>query len=282
MIEKIELAARPVLLVQTRVSKYDRVSGGLAAGVVVSGILTVVLATIWFAQLNQARTIPDSLVMFATETFTQVEVAGEVDEPLAEELVELQSPELLDAVEMVDVVSTVRANEGASADRRGGGQGIDGKPTWIIDHNHPAQRWQMVFAVDTLAGYSSLLDDLGVELAGVERGSQNVVYMKNFAGETQIRVGDKRSERRIYFMHNLPQLRAWDLSLLQQTGLDQLENRIPLHFYPMSLINRLYEMETDQIRQDGQKISNVKRTTFRIVATTDGYELELSEVEYVK
>ncbi|MBL8853182.1 MAG: hypothetical protein JNK57_04320 [Planctomycetaceae bacterium] len=280
MNEKIELVARPVLLVQTRVSKYDRVSGGLAAGVVVSGILTVVLATIWLAQLNQARTIPDSLVMFATETSNQVEVAGEVDEPLAEELVELQSPELLDAVEKVDVVSTVRANEGTSADRRG--QGIDGKPTWIIEHNHPAQRWQMVFAVDTLAGYSSLLDYLGVELAGVERSSQNVVYMKNFAGETQIRVGEKRSERRIYFMHNLPQLREWDLSLLRQTGLDQMGNRIPLHFYPVSLINRLYEMETDQIRQDGQKISNVKRTTFRIVATTDRHELELSEIEYVK
>ncbi len=280
MNKKIELVARPVLLVETRVSKYDRVSGGLAAGVFVSGILMAVMATVWFAQMNRARTIPDGLVMFATETSADVEVAGEVDEPLAEELMELQSPELVDAVQHVDVVSTVRANEGESADRRN--RGIDRKPPWIIDHNHPAQRWRMVFAVDTLAGYSSLLDDLGVELAGVERGGQNVVYMKNFVGETQIRVGEKLSERRIYFMHNLPQLRAWDLSLLQQTGLDQLSNRIPLHFYPVSLINRLYEMETERVRQDGRKISNVKRTTFRIVATTDGYELELSEIEYVK
>ncbi|MDP1562069.1 MAG: hypothetical protein Q8M16_11880 [Pirellulaceae bacterium] len=282
--KNLELVARPVLHVPTRVSMYDRVSGGLAAGVLVSGVVMGLLIAVWLAQLAQTRTIPDGLVMFSTETASQEEVAGDVDEPLTEELLDVQSLELVDAVQRVDIISAVSANDGDSRDRRGGvGDSRVPYPATPdrIPIQMPVQRWQIVFAVDTLAGYSSLLDDLGVELAGVERGGQLVVYMKNFVGEPAVRVGEKLSEKRIYFVHSMPQLREWDLSLLSKTGLDRMDQRIPLHFYPVKLINRLYELETERVRQDGKKVSEIKTTTFRVVKTPDGYSLELNEIEYL-
>lgn len=282
MSEKMELVARPVIRVETGVTLYDRVSGSLTASVVVSGMLMGILLTVWFCQVAGVRTTPDSLVFFTTEAATEMEVAGDVDEPQMDELLEVQSPELTDAVKEIDVVTTVQAISGNARIGRETGDG-DSLIQEIPPHDKlPAQRWQITFAVDTIDGYAELLDRLGVELAGVERAGDEVVYVKDFTGELNIRVGQKRSERRIYFSHSLEQLRRWDLDLLRQANVERVDERLPLHFYPVDAINRMYLLENRRLHQDGKMSQFAKTTTFRVVPTSAGYDIELDGIEYVK
>lgn len=280
MSEKIELVARPVIRVETGVTPYDQVSGSLAAGVMVSGMLTAILLTVWFCQLTSDRTTPDSLVFFTTEAAIGMEVAGDVDEPQMDELLAVQSAELSDAVKQIDVVSTVQAVSGNT--RIGRGTSDDDSPLPIVPPQDrlPVQRWQITFAVDSIDGYAELLDQLGVELAGVERVGDEVVYIKDFTGEPNFRVGKKQSERRIYFSHSLEQLRRWDLDLLRKAGLERVDERLPLHFYTAEAINRLYGLENRRLQQDGKDIKSVKTTTFRVVRTEAGYDIELDGIEY--
>lgn len=294
MAKEVELVARPVLSVQTRVSAYDRVSGGLGAAVVISGFVMGLLLVVWFGRLTPPRTAPDSLIMFATEASSPFDFEDDVAEPEALDFLGLHSAEMVDAIARVDVVSTVQAVDAGGApaarwigrDRRklpSDPQDPDPKHPDPIKIDPPAApRWQISFAVDTLEAYASLLDNVGAELAAVEKNGNGVAYVQSFSNEPKVWSGEKQSERRIYFVQATPQMQQWDLELLRQAGVEELDERIPLHFYSLELINRLYAMEAKQVEEDGKAFGAIESTRFRIIEKSVGYDVELIAITYKK
>jgi hypothetical protein len=69
---------------------------------------------------------------------------------------------------------------------------------------------------------------------------------------------------------------------LDAAKVENAAHRIPLHFYPADVINRLCEIEDWRIREDGKPLSAIERTRFRVVEKSDGYKFELVAIEYSK
>lgn len=288
MSEPIELVRRPVIRMETRVSQYEKVSGGLAAGVIIMGFLAAIMTFLWYSLLKTHRSIPDSFVAFAGETMNPEGVAEDVEEPGVEEFPEVQEPQLAEALESVDVVSTVRANDSVAGDaaQMGTGKGLgDSRSKGIggggSDVNEPWKRWQIIYSVNTMAEYAQQLDYFKIELAGAERVGDNIVYLTDLSKTPVIRAGYKRLEKRIYFSHSIPQFRNWDLNLLRNANVANAADRIPLQFYPVDVINQMYRLETERLQRDGREIRNIQSTVFNVVGTPGNYRFELSNVVYL-
>ncbi|MBL8888636.1 MAG: hypothetical protein JNL67_01570 [Planctomycetaceae bacterium] len=275
------LVRRPVDRVWTRVTLYERVASGLASGIVVTGAIALILVLIFFAPWKAYRAVPDSFLAYVKETSNSVEIAEEVDEPIVAEI-ESTELDLSAATESVNVVSTVQANDGNNANVFGGEEGSWRRKDDPEPNDFPVKRWQIEYEVETIDGYTKMLDHFGVELAGAGRELDDVIYVKKMGGEAELRVGQKRDERRIYFCHAIPRLREWDLQLLQKAHSEKIGDRIPLNFFPVEVINRLHELESERLRADGKEIRAIERTRFMAVHKSDGYEFELVEIAYTK
>lgn len=287
MSEHVELVARPLIRVETKVSQYERVSGGLASGVIIMGLLAGVMFFIWYSMLKQVRSIPDSFVAFAGETMNPEGVAEDVEEPGVEEFPEVQEPQLAEALESVDVISTVRANDSVAGDatQMGTGKGLGDRRSKGIGGggtavNKPWERWQILYSVNTMGEYAQQLDFFKIELAGAERVGDNIVYLTNVSSTPNVKAGAKRLERRMYFSHTIPQLRNWDINLLRGANVANAGERIPIQFYPSDIINRLGQMEDEQIKRDNKRIEDIKSTVFNVVGTPGNYRFELSKITY--
>jgi hypothetical protein len=287
MSEQVELVARPLIRVETKVSQYERVSGGLAAGVIIMGLLAAVMFFIWYSMLKQARSIPDSFVAFAGENMNPEGVAEDVEEPGVEEFPEVQEPQLAEALESVDVISTVRANDsvGGDATQMGTGKGLGDRRSKGIGGggdavNKPWERWQILYSVSTMGEYAQQLDFFKIELGGAERVGDNIVYLTNVSGTPNVKAGAKRLEQRMYFSHTIPQLRNWDINLLRAANVANAAERIPVQFYPTDIINRLGQLESEQIQRDNKRIEDIKSTVFNVVGNPGNYRFELSKITY--
>jgi hypothetical protein len=288
MNDHIELVARPVIRVETQVSQYERVSGGLASGVIIMGLLAAVMFFIWYSLLKTNRTIPDVTPAFAGETSNPEGIAEDVEEPGVEEFPEVQEPQLAEALESVDVISTVRANDSVAGDaaQMGTGKGLgdrrsQGFGTGGTVSNKFWERWQIIYSVNTMSEYARQLDFFKIELGGAERAGDNIVYLTNVSGAANIRAGAKRLERRVYFSHTIPQLRNWDLNLLRNANVANAGDRIPLQFYPAEIINLLGSLEAQQLARDNREVANVKSTIFNVVGSPGNYRFELGKVNYL-
>lgn len=84
----------------------------------------------------------------------------------------------------------------------------------------------------------------------------------------------------MYFSHTIPQLRNWDINLLRGANVANAGERIPIQFYPSDIINRLGQMEDEQIKRDNKRIEDIKSTVFNVVGTPGNYRFELSKITY--
>lgn len=285
---EVELVQRPVIQVDTEVSQYERVSGGLTSGVIILGLVAIVVFAIWYSLLESDRVVVTAIPALAGETSNPEGVAEDIEEPGVEEFPEVQEPMLAEALEAVDVASTVRANDSVAGDApfMGKGKGLgdsreQGFGNGGTDKSEPWKRWEINFKVTTLADYKQQLDDLGIQLGGAEKRGDTVVYVSNFTGNMQRSDGLKRSEKRIFFQHTKRQLRNWDLSILQEAGVQDAADRMPVQFYPNELINKIYSLEATRMQADGREAVQIKKTKFNIVGSAGNYDIAIDTIEYL-
>ncbi len=289
MSQVTELVQRPVIRVDTEVSQYERVSGGLSAGVIILGLLAAVLFFLWYSLLKSNRMTVTALApTFAGDTSNPEGVAEDIEEPGVEEFPEVQEPQLAEALEAVDVASTVRANDSEAGDatQMGTGKGLGDRRTQGFgnggtDVNEPWKRWQINYSLTTVSDYAKQLDHFKIELGGVEKTGDNIAYVTNVASSKNVRTGSKRTEKRIYFSHTIPKLREWDKRLLQQANITNVGERIPVQFYPIEIINQLYAMENAKLQQDNRKIPNIKNTVYTVEGSEGNYRFTLSKIIYL-
>lgn len=286
---KQELVQRPVISVDTEVSQYERVSGGLSAGVIIVGLLAGVMFFLWYSLLKTDRVVVTAIPALAGETANPEGVAEDVEEPGVEEFPEVAEPMLAEALEAVDVASTVRANDSVAGDApfMGTGKGLGdsrekGFGNGGTDKSEPWKRWEINFSVTSIAEYAAQLDHFKVELGGAQKRGDGITYVNNLAGGNMTkREGLKRTEKRIYFQQAKRQLRNWDLTLLQRAGVQDIDNRTPVQFFPGDMINQIFSMEAQKVQADGRKLEQVKKTVFNIEGTPGNYEFVLGKIEYL-
>jgi len=288
MSQQLELVPRPVIRVETKVSTYERVSGGLAAGVIITGLLAAVMFFIWYSLLKTQRSIPDVFSHIAGDTSNPEGIAEDVEEPGVEEFPEVQEPQLAEALESVDVMSTVRANDSVAGDApvMGTGSGLgdnrsQGDGTGGDSLNEYWKRWQIIYSVSTMSDYARQLDFFRVELGGAERTGESIVYVTNVStASPNVRAGVKHLEQRVFFSHTIPQLRNWDLNLLRNANVANVGERLPLHFYPKDVIDHLFQLEQQRFRQDNRQLEHVKNAVFTVEGTPGNYRFNLSRIVY--
>ncbi len=283
-----DLVQRPVISVDTEVSQYERVSSGLSAGVIIVGLLAGVMFFIWYSMLKNDRVVVTPIPALAGETSNPEGVAEDIEEPGVEEFPEVAEPMLAEALEAVDVASTVRANDSVAGNApfMGTGKGLGdsrekGFGTGGNDRNEPWKRWEIDFKVTSIPEYAKQLDHFKIELGGAEKKGDSVVYCLNVSSSPMLRQGLKRSEKRIYFQHSKPILRKWDLQILQKAGLQDSADRTPIQFYPAEIIQQMYALEAAQLQQDGRTVPQIKKTYFAVEATGGSYQFVLKEMKYL-
>lgn len=126
----------------------------------------------------------------------------------------------------------------------------------------------------TAEDYARQLDALKIELAVVQ--GKQMVYMSNFSADRPTRrVGTGIGDDRLYFIWRGQGRKATDLALLRKAGVEVGEGVI-LQFYPPEVEKKLAQLE---VQFKGRQPAEIRRTQFRIVPGSDGYDFEVVSQE---
>ncbi len=139
-------------------------------------------------------------------------------------------------------------------------------------------RWSIVFNPgQTAEEYARQLDALGVELAIVS--NNQMLYVSKFSqDEPSKRVGTGQGDNRLYFIWRGQGRKAQDLALLRKAGVEVGEGVI-FQFYPAGAEANLSQLE---VKFKGRQPSEIRRTQFRVVPTSDSYDFEVASQETLR
>lgn len=280
------LVKRPVIRTHTFVSTYERVHAGLVAGVTVFASISLILLFVIY-QAKQIQRIerwrPDPLPD-GQLTNTNWEIAVDIQDFSDDLIPELQKSQFTD-VEIPKQFSDFISNKGGVRDASGadglGPQKWDPRkiPT-PTPYQDETDHWDLNFQAGTLQEYVELLQAMDVELAAVDIDGENIVYVKWFDGQMQVRSGKRDVENRVFFSHTRLQMKGWDQRLLRQAGVQTVEAKLPLQFYPAQFLETLEDLENMKLSAEGRKEADVKRTSFWLKPIAGGVKVEKIETEY--
>lgn len=203
------------------------------------------------------------------------------EEPSVEDMQDLamaDSTELLDA--LTDVASTIEASaaapggnsfESKSGERRRAGQGGSASvPRW--------ERWEVRFNTTSLTEYARQLESLGIELAAVGGGQDQIDYVSKLDQATpEKRTGQASKEKRLYMSYRSGQLKEFDRQLLTKAGV-RTAGRMVLQLYPRQLEAILASLEMQ--RAGGKSLQDIRKTVFNLRKSSGGYQFEVTEQRY--
>lgn len=287
---------------EMRVSNYDKVSGFLAATLLLLGSLTLLLFLVWLGSQAVIRSPvlpitfedgPDDVGGggFGTDGFQGM--THELEEPNPDEL-QLAEPNLTQTLEVLtDVVSTAAANvdgyelassasetanrgfgkgEGTGrGDGRGPGPGGIGKGLLLPD-------WEVRFQGTTLESYAQQLDFFGIELAVLGGGKKTVDYASQLTLKKPVaRSTDGRGEQRRYLLWRKGPLAEADRELLNRAGIDHV-GRVILQFVPPDIEKQMKALELTYAK--GRKLAEIKKTVFAVEGTPGQYKFVVADQAY--
>lgn len=276
---------KPNLNVETEVSAYDKVNVTLQVLLLMIGLGVGLMLMIWLTSHFKWRT-PLAAVEISEEMLEGEEgekapegVAEDFFEPGVEEFPDVETPQLMDALEAVtNAVSSVRANnafmDGDAAEmgkgrglghKRGGGGGGNG----VIPE---AKRWRIEYTAPDLDTYSKQLSAFQIDVGSIVKDNNDVFRLRDPAGARQVINSSRASEEKVlYFGHQKPKLRQWDERLLRKANVPY-SNSLVVQFYPESTRVILRGLEKQRLEQNQRNLKQVKNTIFRLQTGTKGPE----------
>lgn len=279
---------------RTKVSQYDLVSGFLVASVGLVGFITGLLFLLVLLNMEWEKEVKPEMFVFddLADHKKPEGIAKDFEEPGAEELVDVEKPQLADALEMVtDAISTIRAAAieavDGTAPQTGPGTGLGDKRQKGLrfigpDNDNPAEHWIVKYSTSSKEAYAEQLDYFKIEIGSLSKETSLIEYAYNVsASKPSYKTGTRKEEKRVYFKkpNNHPVLR-WDKALLQAAGATTT-NRIILTFYPMSTFQKLYQLEKQALQRDQKQLNEVKRCVFTVEPKSGGgFQFKLSEIKY--
>lgn len=275
-----------------RTSLFDKVTSFLAALMLLLGSFALALAAIWMLSVDpEVVLLPPPPVTWGSPSVETESTEFLV--PQAEELVELQDPNLRDALlavthaasQVAGVTEVGFADDGSelsggdpdgNADRRMA-------PPSQQDGTRPRfQRWQIDFEARDVDAYARQLEHFGIELGVVGGGIAGIDYVGKPASEVVTRHGDSGSEKRLYFIwHQENPLQRFDRLLLQRAGVGVNQREI-VKFIPPVLENQLAQIELEYAMARGRSFNSIDKTVFFCEAGSDGYRFVVREQRYRK
>lgn len=285
----LELVQRPNNTVETKITSYDQVSSGLSAGVALFGLMAGMLVLIWVCSLTPERFVIPPIPIPSGETSNPEGVAEDIEPPGDEENPEIQEPALAEALVALDIMSTVQANEdtvSGNAPQMGKGSGLGdrrekGFGGGTGPKSSPWDKWEIRYSLSSMQSYAQQLDGLKVQLGAAIRKGDSIIYCTNVsAGKANVTEGRKAIERRLFFVHSIPRLRAWDKQLLRTAGVSDVGQRVAVQFYPQSIITQMLTDEATEVQRKGREMAHVKKTIFEVEGSSGNYSMKLKSVQF--
>jgi len=283
----------------TAVSEVDRTHGLLTASVIVLTFLVLVLFGIWLASFStesmakRTRLLsPDFGIDQPNPDLTLVSLL-DFNEPGLGEFPEAREPAMLKALAAVtETVSEVAGDEASLS----GEQAIQGKRGGIAgeqlripgppqeDQSIPVwERWKIELSAESSEDYFQLLENLDVCLGAVYVKENTISFVSDLTAETPtLESGDRESDlaKQVYFRNTRSKLKEWDRSIVLQAGVPAEDETLVVQFYPEPLVDQMLAAEAKVIQAKGKKLIEVKKTTFGLKRTDEGYRVIVTEIRY--
>jgi len=275
--------------IETSVSRYDQLNGALISLIILIGFLVAVMFLIWFTSVFDFSKRTAVELTAYLEPYGNEKPEGfedDVLEPGVEEFPEVETPQLMDALEAVtDAVSSIRANlekrdgdaaemgKGAGYGSREGGPGT-GNANVVPEH----KRWQIEYESKDIKVYARQLDFFQIVLGAVHLSANDIVLISNVSGTAQIKMSDRKAQNKtLRFGHIKRKMLRWDESYVKKAGVD-ITNRQLTQFYPTKTRVLLRNVEQAYLSKLGKTLEDVRRTVFKVEPVGAGFEYKVTDM----
>jgi hypothetical protein len=273
-------------------SKYDQVSGMLAALLVLIGLVVGTMFLVWVSRQVWIHPRPVAISLDEEEPGgggNGAPDSNNLDEPVPEEIEVIEDPPVEQTLEaitdvvsiqvaVVDNVKPMYKGKGqgrGTGDGRGVGPGGDGTadiiPRW--------ERWVIKYTTDSTDAYGRQLDFFKIELGAVggSGATQNVDYVANFSTNPTRRSGPASEEKRLYMTWRSGSLVEADVELMTRGGV-ATKGRIVMQLYPKEVEDSLKLLEME--RAGKRDVKEILKTVFGVRAKGGAYEYYVQDQFY--
>jgi hypothetical protein len=283
---------KPRLNVETEVSAYDKVNATLQTILMMLGMAVGMMLMIWLSSHikwgGTTAVIPLAGPEIEGEEGEKAPegVAEDFFEPGVEEFPDVETPQLMDALEAVtNAVSSVRASNAfvdGNASEMGKGRGLGhkragGGGNGVIPE---AKRWRIEHQAADLDTYAKQLSAFKIDVGSIVKDNNDVFRLRDPAGIRQVVNSTRAQEEKIlYFGHQKPKLRQWDERILRKAGISY-ENSLVVQFYPEETRGILRAIEKERMTQNQKTLKQVKNTIFKLQTGSKGPEFTVVDQIY--
>lgn len=273
-------------------SKYDQVSGMLAALLVLIGLVVGTMFLIWVSRQVWIHPRPVAISLDEEEPGgggNGAPDSNNLDEPVPEEIEVIEDPPVEQTLEAITEVVSIqvavvdnvkpmykgKGNGRGTGDGRGVGPGGDGTadiiPRW--------ERWVIKYTTDSTDAYARQLDAFSIELGAVggTGATQNVDYVSKFSSNPVRRSGPASEEKRLYMTWRSGSLVEADIELMTRGGV-ATKGRIIMQLYPKEIEDQLKILEME--RAGKRDVKEILKTVFGVRAKGGSYEYYVQDQFY--
>ncbi|MEM7785705.1 MAG: hypothetical protein AAF623_20330 [Planctomycetota bacterium] len=282
--------SKALLNVETRASNYDRLSGALVACIILFGFLFTVLFLVWLTSVFDFSRRAAGPIIVVNES-GDTKPKGEADdfiEPGVEEMPEVETPQLAQALEAVtDAVSAVKASNAkrsgtAAQQGRGGGYGSrEGGPGTGGDGIPESKRWKINYEAEDFNSYTKMLAFFNIDVGVVSLASNDIWRIREMDKGGTATQTDRASENRtLRFTHQKMRMKRWDVEIAKRAGVD-MTNAAACQFYPESTRAVLRQAEAQFLASKGRELIEVRNTIFDLESDgSGGFQFTVTDVLY--
>ena len=283
------MRSKPDFSIETKVSSFDLLNAMLVASILIVGFLVTVLFLIWLTTAFDFSKKMAPVAMEVSEAGDEkpVGVADDELDPGVEEFPDVETPQLMNALEAVtEAVSSVKAaveKRSGDAAQMGKGSGFgsrEGGPGTGGDGIPEYKRWIINYESENIDTYAKQLSFFNIDIGVIHSIENDIWRIHDPGGSPSVIKTDRNAENKtLRFMHKKPKLQRWDQTIARRQGVE-LEDTIIAQFYPESTRQIIRQVELDKLQGTGKKVSDIRNTIFKAERTGDGFAFIAVDVIY--
>ena len=276
-------------ILETKVSSYDLLNSMLIAAIIVVGFVVTFLFLVWlttafdFSQRREPRVLEVAL----PGKEKPEGVADDEQDPGVEEFPEIETPQLVVAIESVtEAVSSIKgARELLSGDAtqmgRGSGFGSrEGGPGIGIGGIPEYKRWIINYESESIDTYAQQLSFFDIDIGVINKTTPDIWRVRDVGNNPTVSKTNRDAEDdAVHFMHKKPRMRRWDQTLARRQGIE-MENTIVAQFYPEKTRAVMRQIEAKALEGTGKNVIDVRNTIFKVVPDGDGFVFTVVDIIY--
>lgn len=275
------LVARPNLIVEAKVSSYDRLNGWLLAIMAVLGFLVFSMFLIWVTS-GKTGYKPPSLTDLDRATVEEEGEEEDPEDPGIEDFPDVETPQLANALAAIpNAISnvlgrTAETSGSAAAEGRGRGRGTRGN-RGVPEY----KRWIIQYEADSIATYARQLSFFNIDIGVFYTSVPKIVRLRD-PGNAMLVIPSSRAEEKqtLRFMHREARMKRWDDELARRANISLEPGGMTCQFYPEETRRVLREIEAAALQEASRKLIDVRNTYFKLEPAAEGYTFRVVQVLY--